>query len=172
MSTNSQNVRTPFVGTRRFGSPPSVDAQPPLKKQRMNESEAPEGHDIALSTAECSAMNPSRVEDDSLPDVNPMSATTRFGSSANRHASSATSLKKKQRKKKKRVSREAASPGDVLWHEVQRLIGIDVAREIVEARQDFASPFEFGDELVVEVLEVGAGGTSRSPSCTIIHDTY
>lgn len=175
MSTNSQNVRTPFVGTRRFGSLPSVDAQPPLKKQRMNESEAPEGHDIALSTAECSATNPSMVvntEGDPLPDVNPVSATTRFGSSANRHASSATSLKKKQRKKKKRVSREAASPGDVLWHEVQRLIGIDVAREIVEARQDFTSPFEFGDELVVEVLEVGAGGTSRSPSRIIIHDTY
>jgi len=170
MSTNSQSLRAPFAGTRRSGSPPSVDAQPALKKQRTDAGGAPGGHDIALSTPECSAMNPSKVintEGDPLPDVNPVSAASRFGSSASKHSSGAASPKKKQKRKKKRVSHEAASPGDVLWHEVQRLIGIDVAKEIVEAHQDFASPFEFGTELVVEVLEVGAGGTSRSP---ILHN--
>ena len=178
MSTNSQSFRTPFAGTRRFGSPPSVDVQPPLKKQRMDASGAPEGHDItpSLSLPERGAMNPSILltdtEEDPLPDVNPVSATTKVGSSASKHASGAANAKKKpKRKKRGRVSHEAASPGDVLWREVQRLIGLDVAREIVEARQDFTSPFEFGDELVVEVLEVGAGGTSRvALFCTIIHD--
>jgi len=167
MSTNSQSFRAPFAGTRRSGSPPSVDAQPALKKQRTDASEAPGGYDIALSTPERSAMNPSKVintEGDPLPNVNPVSAP------ATKHSSGAASPKKKQKKKKKRVSHEAASPGDVLWHEVRRLIGIDVAEGIVEAHQDFASPFEFGTELVVEVLEVGAGGTSRSPICIITHD--
>jgi tRNA (uracil-5-)-methyltransferase len=111
------------------------------------------------------------TEEVPLPDINPVSAATRIGSSASKHASGAPNPKKKQTRKKKRVSHEAASPGDVLWHEVQRLIGTDVAKEIVEAHQDFASPFEFGDELVVEVLEVGAGGTSGLLICTIItHD--
>jgi hypothetical protein len=172
MSTNSsQSFRAPLASTRRVGSPPSVDAQPPLKKQRRTEaSEVPGGHDIALSAPELSAMNPSmainNVEGDPLPDVNP--ATIRFESSASRHSSgsgAAASPKKKQKKKKKRkrVLHEAASPGDVLWHEVQRLIGMDVAKGIVDAHQDFASPFQFGDELVVEVLEVGAGGTYVRP---------
>ncbi len=178
MSTNSQSFRTPLAGTRRFGSPPSVDAQPPLKKQRMDASGEPEGHDIALSLSmpERSAMNPSisviNTEEDPLPDVNPVSAATRFESSASKRTSGAANPKKKpKRKKKNRISHEAASPGDVLWREVQRLIGIDVAKEIVDAHQDFTSPFAFGDELEVEVLEVGAGGTSRSLYfCTIIHD--
>ena len=162
MGTNSQSFRTPSAGTRRFGSPPSVDAQPPLKKQRIDASGALEGHDIALSMPERSAMNPSmgiNTEEDPSPDVNPVSSATKFGSSASKHASGAANPKKKQKRKKNRVAHEAASPGDVLWHEVQRLIGIDVSKEIVEAHQDFASPFEFGDELVVDVLEVGAGGT-------------
>ena len=130
----------------------------------MDTSGALEGHDIALSMPGRSAMNPSMVintEEDPLPDANPVSAATKFGSSASKHASGAANPKQKQKRKKNRVSHEAASPGDVLWHEVQRLIGIDVAKEIVEAHQDFASPFEFGDELVVDVLEVGAGGTFR-----------
>ena len=174
MSTKSQSFRTPLAGTRRSGSPPFVDAQPPLKKQRMEASEPP-GHDLALSTSECSAVYPSMVvntEEVPLPDVNLVSAATKVRNSASKHASVAANPKKKQPRKKKRVSHEVASAGDVLWHEVQRLIGIDVAKEIMEAHQDFASPFEFGDELVVEVLEVGAGGTSRSFISTTIHDPY
>lgn len=97
-----------------------------------------------------------------LPGVNPVPFPTKISASAGKRVSDAARPQKKQARKKKRVTHEAASPGDVLWHEVQRIIGVDVAKGIVEAHQDFASPFKFGDEIVVEVLEIGAGGASGS----------
>lgn len=163
MSTESRSFRGPVAGTLRYGSPPPADAQPPLKKQRIDTSESP-GHGVAQLPPEPSAMGPpmvTDVEDDRLPAVNPVSTVTEGGSSASKHASGSSNARKKQARKRKRVLHEAASPGDVLWHEVQRLIGIDVIKEIVDAQQDLASPFKFGDEIIVEVLEVGAGGTSR-----------
>jgi hypothetical protein len=110
-------------------------------------------------------MNPSMVTDGaeapSAPDLDPVSTATTVSKQASGSGSGAAKPQKKQARKKKRVVHEAASPGDVLWRELQRLIGTSVAREIVEAHQDFASPFKFGDEVVVSVLEVGAGGTSK-----------
>ena len=166
MSSDSQGFRAPLAGARRSGSPPSVCAQPPLKKQRIGSTGLP-NRDPAPPTPERRTMDPSMATDSGsaeapLPGVNPVPVPTKFGASAGKRVSDAARPQKKQARKKKRVTHEAASPGDVLWHEVQRIIGVDVAKGIVEARQEFASPFKFGDEIVVEVLEIGAGGASRS----------
>lgn len=174
MSTNSQGLRIPFVGTRRSSSPPSVDAQPPLKKPRMDSNRS-QSHGIALSTLEHRAIDPSMAtvtEEAPLDDVNAVSTATEIGPSVSKHASSAANPRKKQSRKKKQVSHEPASPGDVLWHEVQRLVGADVAKGIVEVHQGFASPFKFGDEVVVDVLEVSAGGTPKSLIYTMTHEIY
>lgn len=104
-----------------------------------------------------------------LPDVNPVPIPAKIRASASKRISGQANP---QKKKKKRVVHEVASPGHVLWHEVRRLIGVDVAKTIVEAHQDFASPFKFGDEVVVEVLKIGAGGASRSIIYRIIGYSY
>lgn len=111
-------------------------------------------------------------EEAPLPDANPVSMPTKNSASSSKRVSGPANPQKKQARKKKRVVHEAASPGDVLWHEVQRLVGVDVAKRIVEAHQDFASPFKFGDEVVVEVSEIGAGGASSSIIYRIIDDRY
>ncbi|TFK63343.1 S-adenosyl-L-methionine-dependent methyltransferase [Pluteus cervinus] len=68
---------------------------------------------------------------------------------------------------------------DVLWHDIQEVLGKDVVDKVLEAGKEFEAPFKFKDEITVEIKAVGSGGEGvgvieahdegeRAPWCVIV----
>lgn len=70
------------------------------------------------------------------------------------------SKKKASRKKKqKHLPPELYSHDDVLWRDVRDLLGSEVADGIIEEGKEWESPFQYGEELEVEVSAISSTGT-------------
>jgi len=70
------------------------------------------------------------------------------------------SKKKASRKKKqKHLPPEPYSHDDVLWRDVRDLLGSEVADGIIEEGKEWESPFQYGEELEVEVSAISSTGT-------------
>lgn len=70
------------------------------------------------------------------------------------------SKKKASRKKKqKHLPPEPYSHDDVLWRDVRDLLGSEVADGIIEEGKEWDSPFQYGEELEVEVSAISSTGT-------------
>lgn len=69
------------------------------------------------------------------------------------------SKKRASKKKKKHIPPEPYSPDDVLWRDVHDLLGAGVADGIIEEGKEWESPFQYGDEVEVEVSAISSTGT-------------
>ncbi len=75
-----------------------------------------------------------------------------------------------KRQKKKRLNIEPCSHDDVYWREVIGLIGQETVDSIAEAGQELESPFEFREEVDLEISQLSSNGMSvglshASPFC-------
>jgi tRNA (uracil-5-)-methyltransferase len=50
----------------------------------------------------------------------------------------------------------------VLWRDVRDLLGVGVADGIIKEGKEWESPFEYGEELEVEVSAISSTGVSSS----------
>ena len=78
--------------------------------------------------------------------------------------------KSSKRKKQKNLPPEPYSHEDVLWRDARDLLGAEVADGIIKEGKEWESPFEYGEELEVEVSAVSSTGTPLShppPSASI-----
>lgn len=71
---------------------------------------------------------------------------------------------KKKQKLSKRILRkltqpEQGTPDDVLWHEVQELLGEDVVDDAIDRGVDLEAPIKFGDILELDVSELSSNGS-------------
>ena len=64
-----------------------------------------------------------------------------------------------KRKKRKHLLPEPYSQEDVLWRDVRDLLGADVVDGIIEEGREWESPFQFGEEVEVEVTAIASTGT-------------
>lgn len=74
---------------------------------------------------------------------------------------------KKKQKLSKRILRkltqpEQGTPDDVLWHEVQELLGEDVVDDAIDRGVDLEAPIKFGDILELDVSELSSNGEALS----------
>ena len=68
-------------------------------------------------------------------------------------------LSARQRKKKQREDLpEPCSPDDVLWRDVTALLGKDYVDSVLDDGSDRDSPFEFREEVELEVVALSSGG--------------
>ena len=74
-----------------------------------------------------------------------------------------------KKKKKKHLPPEPYSHDDVLWRDVRDLLGAGVADGIIEDGKEWESPFQYGEELEVEVSTISSTGAflSRLASASI-----
>ena len=74
-----------------------------------------------------------------------------------------------KKKKKKQLPPEPYSHDDVLWRDVRDLLGAGVADGIIEDGKEWESPFQYGEELEVEVSTISSTGAflSRLASASI-----
>ena len=74
-----------------------------------------------------------------------------------------------KKEKKKHLPPELYSHDDVLWRDVRDLLGGGVADGIIENGKEWESPFQYGEELEVEVSTISSTGTflSRLPPASI-----
>ncbi|KAH7923776.1 tRNA methyltransferase [Leucogyrophana mollusca] len=80
---------------------------------------------------------------------------------SNGHGSSrkqAKKLARKDKKKQKHILPEPYSSDDVLWRDVMALLGQDVVNHALEEGSEWDSPFEFKQELEVEVSKLSSNG--------------
>jgi hypothetical protein len=66
------------------------------------------------------------------------------------------------KKKRKHLPPEPYSYDDVLWRDVRDLLGVGVADGIIKEGKEWESPFEYGEELEVEVSAISSTGVSSS----------
>lgn len=71
---------------------------------------------------------------------------------------SAKKLARKAKKKGLHVPPEPFSPDDVLYHDVMSVLGEDVTSKILEDGTEWDSPFDFREEVTVEVKGLSASG--------------
>jgi len=64
-----------------------------------------------------------------------------------------------KKKKNKQLPPELYSHEDVLWRDVRDLLGVGVADGIIEEGKEWESPFQYGEEVEVEVLTISSTGT-------------
>ena len=64
-----------------------------------------------------------------------------------------------KKKKKKQLPPELYSHDDVLWRDVRDLLGAGVADGIIEDGKEWESPFQYGEELELEVSAISSTGT-------------
>ena len=67
--------------------------------------------------------------------------------------------KASKKKKQKHLLPEPYSHDDVLWRDVHDLLGSEVADGIIEDGKEWESPFQYGEELEVEVSAISSTGT-------------
>jgi len=72
--------------------------------------------------------------------------------------------KASKKKKKKQLPPEPYSHDDVLWRDVRDLLGAEVADGIIEEGVEWESPFQYGEEVEVEVSAISSTGTPLSHS--------
>ena len=74
-----------------------------------------------------------------------------------------------KKKKKKQLPPEPYSHDDVLWRDVRDLLGVGVADGIIKEGKEWESPFQYGEELEVEVSTISSTGTHfyYSPVSTV-----
>lgn len=72
------------------------------------------------------------------------------------------SKKKASKKKKKQLPPEPYSRDDVLWRDVRDLLGPEAADQIIEEGKEWESPFQYGEEVEVEVSAISSTGTPLS----------
>jgi len=89
--------------------------------------------------------------------VSTSTATTTKQKPANREKQSKKKASKK--KKQKRLPPEPYSQDDVLWRDVRDLLGSGVADGTIEEGKEWESPFQYGEEVEVEVLTISSTGT-------------
>jgi len=65
-----------------------------------------------------------------------------------------------KKKKKKQLPPELYSHDDVLWRDVRDLLGAGVTDGIIEDRKEWESPFQYGEELEVQVSTISSTGAS------------
>ena len=66
--------------------------------------------------------------------------------------------KASKRKKQKHLPPEPYSHDDVLWRDVRDLLGSEVADGIIEEGKEWESPFQYREELEVEVSAISSTG--------------
>ena len=66
--------------------------------------------------------------------------------------------KASKKKKQKRLPPEPYSHDDVLWKDVRDLLGSGVADGIIEEGKEWESPFQYGEEVEVEVSAISSTG--------------
>lgn len=66
--------------------------------------------------------------------------------------------KASKKKKKKQLPPELYSHDDVLWRDVRDLLGVEVADGIIKEGKEWESPFQYGDELEVEISAISSTG--------------
>ena len=64
-----------------------------------------------------------------------------------------------KKRKKKQLPPEPYSHDDVLWRDVRDLLGAGVADGIIEDGKEWESPFQYGEEVEVEVSTISSTGT-------------
>ena len=69
-----------------------------------------------------------------------------------------------KKKKKKQLPPEPYSHEDVLWRDVRDLLGVGVADGIIKERKEWESPFQYGEELEVEVSTISSTGMFSTSS--------
>lgn len=69
-----------------------------------------------------------------------------------------------KKKKKKQLPPEPYSHEDVLWRDVRDLLGVGVADGIIKERKEWESPFQYGEELEVEVSTISSTGMFSASS--------
>lgn len=67
-------------------------------------------------------------------------------------------LARKAKKKGQHITPEAYSNEDVLWHDVESVLGKDVVDAAVEEGTEWDPPFEFREEVDVEVHSLSSNG--------------
>ncbi|KAF8870594.1 S-adenosyl-L-methionine-dependent methyltransferase [Gymnopilus junonius] len=67
--------------------------------------------------------------------------------------------KHKKKKRKEPPLPEPCSAADVLYQEIRALLGEDVVDEVTKSGGAFQPPFEYGEELVVKIENIGSGGS-------------
>lgn len=67
-------------------------------------------------------------------------------------------LARKARKKGQHIAPEPYSNEDVLWHDVESVLGKDVVDAALEAGTEYEAPFEFREEVEVEVHCLSSNG--------------
>ena len=78
--------------------------------------------------------------------------------------------KASRRKKQKNLPPEPYSHDDVLWRDVRDLLGAEVADGIIKEGKEWESPFQYGEEVEVEVSAISSTGTPLSclfPSASV-----
>ena len=92
----------------------------------------------------------------------PLVASTSTAPAATRQKQASSGGKKSKKKtgKRGRVPPEPYSPDDVLWRDVRDLLGADVADKIIEEGNEWESPFNYEEELEVEVSAISSTGVS------------
>ena len=69
-----------------------------------------------------------------------------------------TSLKHKKKRKQNHGLPEPFSPEDVLWRDVEVLLGKDTVAKAIKDGTEWDSPFDFREEAVVEVSTLSSSG--------------
>ncbi|KAG8756851.1 tRNA(m5U54)methyltransferase [Serendipita sp. 396] len=74
--------------------------------------------------------------------------------------------KQKQKLSKRALQKilhhEPGTPGDVLWHEINELLGRNIVDDAIVAGRDLEASVQFGDILELDVVEISSTGDSLS----------
>lgn len=102
-----------------------------------------------------------RLEEPSPPVPGP-------SSSAANPKKSHKKLARKAKKKGQHVTPEAYSNEDILWHDVESVLGKEAVDAAVEAGTEWDAPFEFREEVEVEVHSMASNGQCFWRICGIV----
>ena len=114
--------------------------------------------DRGMTSAEKKPRLHLAVEEQATP-----STSTKPKSTKQKQASGETQSKKKKaskRRKNRHLPPEPYSHDDVLWRDVRDLLGAGVADAIIEEGNEWESPFQSKDELLVQVSAISSTGVS------------
>lgn len=126
----------------RQHTPPISLSDRPAKKAKLHSSPPEMPLDIEAST--------------SKPDI-PMKGTSK---PPTKMRSNKSQTKHDKKKRRKLTELDPGSPDDVLWHEIQILLGEDVVQDAIGRSVELKAPFDFGHEMEVTIAELSSSGKS------------
>lgn len=88
----------------------------------------------------------------------PVASTSTAAKSSQPTVGKRSKKKGSKRKKQKRHLPEPYSHEDVLWRDVRNLLGASIADGIIQEGNEWESPFQYGEELEVEVSAISSTG--------------